>query len=142
MANKFFFFAIIILCIVYATAQKSVSADSTKFSTEKTPEALVQFQLDAYNAHDVESFLSVYANDVEIYNFPNILTTKGKADMRKEYDFLNKTPKLFCKLLNRIVQSNMVIDHEEVHGFGDKPFYGIAIYIIENGKIAKVYFPK
>jgi hypothetical protein len=56
--------------------------------------------------------------------------------------FLNTTPKLYCRLLNRIVQSNMVIDHEEVWGFGDKPFYGIAMYEINNGKISKVYFPE
>ncbi len=62
--------------------------------------------------------------------------------MRKEYAFLNTTPKLYCRLLNRIVQGNMVIDHEEVWGFGDKPFYGIAMYEINNGKISKVYFPE
>ena len=45
--------------------------------------------------------------------------------MRKAYEFLNRTPTLYCRLLSRIVQRNIVIDHEEVLGFGDKPFYGL-----------------
>ena len=61
--------------------------------------------------------------------------------MRKEYAFLNKSPSLHCRLLNRIVQGNMVIDHEEILGVGSQPIYGIVIYYITNGKISKVYFP-
>jgi imidazolonepropionase-like amidohydrolase len=106
-----------------------------------TPEMLAQQQLNAYNAHDVEAFLAPYAEDVEIYNFPSKLDIKGKADMRKAYQFIARTPGLYCKLLNRIVQGNMVIDHEEIWREGRKPAYGVAIYVIEKGKISKVYFP-
>ena len=62
--------------------------------------------------------------------------------MRKSYEFVTRTPKLYCRLLNRITQGNIVIDHEEVWGFGDKPIYAIAIYEIKDGKISKVYFPE
>ncbi|RZM23683.1 MAG: steroid delta-isomerase [Pedobacter sp.] len=107
-----------------------------------TPESIVQQQLNAYNAHDLEAFLDTYADDVEIYDLPGNISMKGKAEMRKNYAFLTKTPKLFCNLLNRIVQGNTIIDHEEVWGFGPKPFYGIAVYVVKDGKISKVYFPK
>src|SRR6185312_11711188 len=43
-----------------------------------TPEMLAQQQLNAYNAHDLDAFLAPYADDVEIYTFPNKLDTKGK----------------------------------------------------------------
>lgn len=107
-----------------------------------TPEMLAQQQLNAYNAHDVEAFLAPYAEDVEIYEFPDKLISKGKEKMRADYQFIKKAPGLYCKLLNRIVEGNMVIDHEEIYVTGRKPFNGIAIYHIENGKIRKVYFPK
>jgi hypothetical protein len=107
-----------------------------------TPETLAQQQLNAYNAHDLDAFLAPYAEDVEVYTFPSKLEFKGKDAMRKSYEFVTKTPKLYCRLLNRIVQGNTVIDHEEVWGFGNRPFYGVAIYVIEKGKIAKVYFPQ
>lgn len=105
-----------------------------------TPVDLVQQQLNAYNAHDLEAFLAPYAEDVEIYQFPNTLLSKGKEQMRKDYLFITKVPKLFCRLQNRVVQGNMVIDHEEVSGFGSKPVHAVAIYLIEKGKISKVYF--
>lgn len=107
-----------------------------------TPEMLAQQQLNAYNAHDLEAFLAPYADNVQVFRFPDKPDMKGKEEMRKAYQFVTKTPKLYCKLLNRIVQGNMVIDHEEVWGFGEKPFYGVAIYVIEKGKISKVYFPE
>ena len=105
-----------------------------------SPEYLVQQQLNAYNAHDLDAFLEPYAEDVELYEFPGKLIMKGKEAMRKDYEFLTKVPKLYCKIQKRIIQGNMVIDHEEVSGFGPKPLYAVAIYIIEFGKITKVYF--
>jgi len=105
-----------------------------------SPELLAQQQLNAYNAHDLEAFLAPYAEDVEIFQFPDQLLMKGKENMRKDYEFITKTPGLYCKLLNRIVQGNMVIDQEEVTGFGSKPLHAVAIYLVENGKIRKVYF--
>lgn len=108
-----------------------------------TPEMLAQQQLNAYNAHDLDAFLAPYAEDVEIYEFPSgKLLTKGKEKMRQTYTFITNAPGLYCRLLNRIVQGNTVIDHEEIWSNGNKPFYGIAIYIVENGKISKVYFPE
>ena len=105
-----------------------------------TPEALAQEQLNAYNAHNLEAFLAPYAEDVEVYTFPNQLRFKGTAERRKNYEFITKTPELYCRLLNRIVQGNTVIDHEEVYGKGGKPVYAIAIYKIEGRKIKQVYF--
>ena len=60
--------------------------------------------------------------------------------MRRQYQFITKVPALYCQLQNRIVQGNMVIDHEKVSGFGDKPLEAIVIYVIEEEKIRKVYF--
>jgi imidazolonepropionase-like amidohydrolase len=101
---------------------------------------LVQQQLNAYNAHDLEAFLEPYAEDVELYNFPDKLFAKGKQKMREEYQFVKEVPTLYCRLVNRVVQGNMVIDHEEVWFGGGKPVYAVAIYVIEKGKIKRVYF--
>lgn len=105
-----------------------------------SPEILAQKQLDGYNAHDIEAFLEPYADDVELYIFPNTLRMKGKEEMRKSYKkYFESTPKLHCELKNRIIQSNTVIDHEYITGNGE-PFAAIGIFQIENGKIKKVYF--
>ncbi|MEO7462303.1 MAG: nuclear transport factor 2 family protein, partial [Ferruginibacter sp.] len=62
-----------------------------------------------------------------------------KDAMRKNYEFIEKVPTLHCRLVNRIVEGNMVIDHEEVKA-GGRIMRAVAIYEIENGKIKRVYF--
>jgi len=104
-----------------------------------TPDALVQQQLNAYNAHNLEAFLDTYADDVELYDFPGKLVCKGKDQMRKIYGFLNNSPDLHCQVKSRIIQGGTVIYKEVVtgvSGLGEST----AIYQTENGKIKKVYF--
>jgi imidazolonepropionase-like amidohydrolase len=108
---------------------------------KNTPEMLAQQQLNAYNLRDIDAFLEPYADSVEIYNFGGKVMMKGKEAMRKSYsEMFKNTPDLHCRLVNRIVEGNTVIDQESVTGWGDKPAKAIAIYTIEKGKIAKVHF--
>ena len=106
-----------------------------------TPLSLVQQQLNAYNARNIEAFLAPYADDVELYNFPNKLTGKGKEFMRKTYQqMFAALPYLHCEVKERIIQGNTVIDHERVMIRKNEFTKATAIYKIENGKIKKVYF--
>jgi len=105
-----------------------------------SPADLAQRQLNAYNFRNIDAFLEPYADDVEIYSYPNKLLYKGKEMMRKQYlEMFEKTPNLHCELKERIVQSNIVIDKERVQ-FGKEIIEAVAIYHIERNKIKKVYF--
>jgi imidazolonepropionase-like amidohydrolase len=105
-----------------------------------SPADLAQRQLNAYNQRNIEAFLEPYAEDVEVYSHPNTLLFKGKEAMRKMYTIMfEETPNLHCKLENRIVQGNVVIDKERVQ-FESDISEAIAIYHIENNKIKKVFF--
>ena len=107
---------------------------------EETPTALAQRQLNAYNCRNIDAFLEPYADDVEIYTFPDKFLYKGKEEMQKKYSkMFEDTPNLHCELLGRTVQGNVVIDKERVQ-FNDKIIEAVAIYHIENNKIKKVYF--
>ncbi len=108
------------------------------------PEVLVQRQLNAYNAGDIDSFMLPYSDDLEIYDFPNTLKSKGKDKIKPRYAAMfERFPNLHCELLNRTVLGNTVIDHEKITGTSSNgSFQAIAIYKIENGKIAKVYFAR
>ncbi len=108
---------------------------------KETGLALVQRQLNAYNARNVEAFLEPYSEDVELYNFPDKLISKGKDAMRKGYEgFFKNTPELHCEIKSRTIQGNYIIDKESVSGFGNAKLEATAIYYINNGKIQKVYF--
>ncbi|GLR16633.1 amidohydrolase [Portibacter lacus] len=107
---------------------------------QNTPSALAQRQLNGYNSRNIEAFLEPYAEDVEIYSYPDKLLFTGKQQMRENYSkMFENTPNLHCELKGRIVQNNIVIDKERVR-FGKKYFEAVAIYHIENDKIKKVYF--
>ncbi len=107
---------------------------------KESPLALVQRQLNAYNARNLDAFLEPYAEDVELYTFPDKLLSKGKEAMRKTYAFFSQVPNLHCEITKRMIQGNTIIDHERVTGFGNKPFEGVAVYQVEGNKIKKVYF--
>ncbi|WP_166926112.1 amidohydrolase family protein [Flavobacterium poyangense] len=124
---------------IYRVINKGVVLDPATL-IEETPIALAQRQLNAYNFRNIDAFLEPYADDVEIYLFPDKLMYKGKEEMRKEYSqMFDSTPNLHCQLLNRIVQKNIVIDQERVQ-VRDKIVEATAIYHIKNNKIQKVYF--
>lgn len=107
----------------------------------ETPVALAQRQLNAYNARNIEAFLEPYADDVEIFDFPDKPALKGKEAMRKRYaEMFAKFPDLHCELKSRIVQGDVVIDKESISGIGANKIEATAIYQIQQGKIAKVYF--
>lgn len=108
----------------------------------ESPVNLVQQQLNGYNARDIDAFLEPYSEDVELYNFPNNITGKGKENIRPQYkDMFARIPELHCELVNRIEMGNTVIDHERITGIPNvEVLEAIAVYKIENNKIAKVYF--
>ena len=109
---------------------------------EQTPEAIVQNQLDAYNARNLNAFLNTYSEDIQVYDYPNTLIYQGKDKLKETYKtFFESTPDLHCKIKNRIILGNKIIDKEKVTANG-KVLWAVAIYEVENGKIAKVTFIK
>jgi hypothetical protein len=111
-------------------------------TVEQVAEKLAQEQLNAYNKRDIDAFVATYAENVKVYKFPNELLYEGKTAMYDMYGrMFARTPDLHCRLVNRIVMGNTVIDQEEVTiSKKDQPMNAIAIYKIKDGKIAEVYF--
>lgn len=108
----------------------------------ETPEQIVQRQVNAYNARNVEAFLSTYATDIELYNAQGELMMKGHDQLRTAYaDLLRRTPDLYCEIENRMVINNKVIDKEKVR-INEEYVYSVAVYEVSNGKIVKVNFLK
>ncbi len=104
--------------------------------------APVQTQLDGYNTGDLELFLSAYSDSVRVYQFPAELQYQGKATMRENYGgMFERLPDLQCRLLNRVVMGDRVIDHESVIFSKDSAAVEvIAIYRVEQGLIQEVWF--
>ena len=124
----------ILLTVFFTSAQAQIN------SATLTAEDVVDLQLEAYNARDLDKFVATYSEDIEIYNSKGELTMKGHEQLRKRYDTLFKnTPNLHCRIVNRIKINNKVIDNENVT-MNERLVEAVAIYEVTDGKIKKVTF--
>jgi hypothetical protein len=108
-----------------------------------TPEAVVQRQLDAYIAKDIEALMATYAADAQQFEHPAKLLASGATQIRERFAARFQEPNLHAKLIKRIVSGNTVIDHEQVtRTFPEGPgqFELVAIYEVQDGKIARAWF--
>ena len=105
-----------------------------------SPEALVQKQLDAYNAHDIDAFAATYAENVELFRLPVAEpSSTGREALISGYGRLFKDVKPNCRALSRIVEGNFVIDQEFCQ-FGENTLRATAIYQVEDQLIRRVWF--
>ena len=106
------------------------------------PVDIVQRQLDAYNAHDLDAFCVCFADDVRTWRMPDTSPALiGKAALRAFYaEQRFAIPTLRAELLARIALGDKVIDHERVHGLHPAPSEIAAVYRVANGLIAEVWF--
>jgi hypothetical protein len=105
-------------------------------------EAVVQRQLDAFNARDIDALIAIYAADAQMFEHPAKLVASGAAALRERFLVRFKEPNLYAQLLKRVVIGNTVIDHERVtRTFSEGPgtVELAMIYEIRDGKIAKAW---
>jgi len=106
----------------------------------KTPVNIVDEQLKAYNTGNIKAFMNTYSDNIQLYDYPNILSTDSKEKMQEIYRGLFKRiPDLTCDISNRIVLGNTVIDLEELSSQAGN-WRGLAIYSVKEGKINTVTF--
>ena len=107
-----------------------------------TPESVVQRQLDAYNARDLNALLDVYASDAEVYEHPSTLVAKGVESLRARYSERFREPNLHAQLVSRVVLGSTVVDHEIVtRTFSEGPgtIELVMIYEVAGSHIAKAW---
>ena len=107
-------------------------------SVPTAPAAVVQRQLDAYNARDLDALLATYAPDARQYELPATLLATGHREMRPRFAVRFEEPDLHARLLQRAVMGNIVIDYETVtrnfpEGRGKVDL--VAIYDVVDGLI-------
>ncbi len=112
-------------------------------SAPPDPVTIVQRQLDAYNARDIDALMATYADDVEHFEFPSTRVAKGAAQVRERLAVRLQEPRLHARLLGRTAMGNLVIDHEIVtRDFpeGSGTIELIAMYEVKGGVITRAWF--
>jgi len=107
-----------------------------------SPAAVVQRQLDAYNAHNIEGFIATYSDEIELFTLPSTdARSGGHAMLRDVYGSLFKEQKPNCRALSRTIEGTYVIDQEFCR-FGERVIRATAIYQVEDGLIRRVWFAR
>jgi hypothetical protein len=106
------------------------------------PATVVQRQLDAYNARDIDGLMAIYAADAGLYEHPDKLLATGTAALRERFAVRFQEPNLHAALLHRVVAGDIVIDHERVtRTFAEGPgtLELVMIYEIKAGRIIRAW---
>jgi hypothetical protein len=78
------------------------------------PVTVVQRQLNAYNARDLDALVATYAEDAQLFEHPDKLLAAGRAALRARFAGRLAEPNLHARLVHRTVCAPYVIDHEIV----------------------------
>ncbi|MHB8285275.1 MAG: nuclear transport factor 2 family protein [Caulobacteraceae bacterium] len=115
----------------------------TKPQVSAQSEQVVAAQFDAYNAHDVDAFMTCWHAEAEYFAFPDDLLAAGADAIRARHVLRFEDAAVKVELLNRIVVETTVVDHELFtrtfpEGVGQVEV--MAIYQLEGGLIRKAWF--
>ena len=124
----------------YATLFALITVPMT---AQLTPAEVVQAQLVAYNAGDLDAFLAVFAEDANLYRLGNDEPfADGKEQLRTLYGKLfENSPELNSVVTTRTVIGNRVIDYERITGRNgqSEPWFIVMIYEVEEGLISRAW---
>lgn len=108
-----------------------------------SPTAVVQAQLDAYNAKDIEALLRTYARDAEHFTLHGERLAQGHDQLRERFLVRFAEPDLHARLLSRTVVGNVVTDAELItrnfpEGVGTLEM--LCVYEVIDGRIRRASF--
>jgi hypothetical protein len=113
-----------------------------KAQQARTPEEIIQENLDFYNQRNLDGFMSSFTDTIALYTFGKTdAVAKGKEAIRNLYKGLfDASPKLYSTILHRTVMGNKVIDHESITGRkgSDVPIELVLVYEVSGDKIVRM----
>ena len=107
-----------------------------------SPAATVQKQIEAFNAHDLEGFLALFSDDLEVAEVPaGAAAPTGKARLRELYaERFKANPDLHASAEAQMLSGAFVIQKEKIKGrAGKESLEGITIYQVKAGKIIRMW---
>ena len=103
-------------------------------------EAVVQRNMDAYNAHDAKTLSETFTPDAQFVQHPGTLIYDGRDAIYKGYsEVFRRNGKAHVQLVHRSLLGNRIVDEQEYTGLGKVPIRGLVIYEIHNGLIQMIW---
>jgi hypothetical protein len=107
-----------------------------------SPAATVQKQIELFNAHDLEGFLALFADDLEVAEVPaGTAAPTGKPRLRELYaERFKANPDLHASAEAQMVSGDFVIQKEKIKGRAEKDaLVTVTIYQVKAGKIFRIW---
>jgi uncharacterized protein (TIGR02246 family) len=105
------------------------------------PVDVVQAQLEAYNAQNLDAFCACFAKDCVIADLNGAVTQEGAGQIRERYEAMfAQYPENRAHIVSRMAVGNVVVDHERIQRSPELRLEAIAIYTVRDGLISRVDF--
>ena len=103
---------------------------------------IVDRQLVVYNAHDIDGYCALFANDATISDLvTGQMICSGLDEIRNVYTKrFADNPNLHCVVHQKMEGSSFAIDKETVSGLPTGPLHIMAIYEVREGLIQSLRF--
>lgn len=100
---------------------------------------VVDTQVDAFNSHNVEAFITTYAEDCVVSGVRGSSgDIRGREAMRAHYQRRLAQPGLRADILQRAVMGCWIVDHEIVYTAGD-PEEAVVVYEVRGSHIKRMH---
>lgn len=120
------------------SAERDAKEESAEVET-RSPLEVVNLRMQAYNAHDLDAFLSTYSEKVEIFTYPDKSLGKGKKHIKSLFEDMFREGSVRVDIHHQITKDSYVVNHETVVS-GDKKTEYVSIYEVRKGLIRSVRF--
>jgi hypothetical protein len=129
-------------CVLASASGAGCSRRDSLPPSQSDAAAIVQRQVEAYNAHDVNALVGTYSDSVVAQTLPDTSVMRGKDLLREgSQGWFKQAPKVHADILHRVVLGSFVVDHEHITGTpGGTPLEAVAIYQVAAGRIQRVWF--
>jgi hypothetical protein len=106
-----------------------------------TPEEVVQAQVDAYNAHDLEALAATYHPDAQIHDLALGQTLTGPAELRTVWqERFTSHPAHQAEIVQRLVVGDFVVDQEHIVQLADGSIMDtLVLYRVSGGQIVECW---
>ena len=111
-----------------------------------TPEAIVQANVDAYNAHDLDRYIATFTPSATFGQLGGRILLDSRDAMQGFYrQLFQDRPTVQCTVRSRTVIGPFVIDLQEISspelaGQGQPPMQAMVLSEVREGRIARIWY--
>lgn len=107
-----------------------------------TIEEIIDIQMSAFNHRSIEVMMSIYSDEIKIYNFHDLrLVINGKKECEEMFiNLFRQSPNLNAEIIKTIFFDNKAIIYESVSGRNgdDLKTEQVVIFEVKNEKISRM----